>query len=162
MCVFSVVIKPALGNIIRRGGEKQTTTSRKSLKRRIRYLSKEAEMAIIYQWKLERLIGDIIKLRKKEVKAKETANQYRAVDESFINFNRTLSKTDVEAVSTSSCKDPIYSSVSPSDEIALINLKGWYRKYTDQKIAVLTAEIEKQKSRLEHVESLEVENDTKV
>ena len=48
-------------------------------------------MAIIHQWKLERLIGDIIKLRKKEVKAKETANQYRAVDESFIDFNRTLS-----------------------------------------------------------------------
>ena len=117
-------------------------------------------MAIIYQWKLERLIGNIIELRKKEVKAKETANQYRAVDGSFISFNRTLSKTDVEAVSLSSCKDPVYSSVSPSDEIALINLKGWYRKYTDQKIAVLTAEIEKQKSRLEHVESLEAENDS--
>ena len=112
-------------------------------------------MTIIYQWKLERLIGDIIKLRKKEVKAKETANQYRAVDESFINFNRTLSKIDVEAVSTSFSEEPVYSSVSPSDEIALINLKEWYRKYTDQKIAVLTAEIKKQKSRLEHVESLE-------
>ena len=116
-------------------------------------------MAIIYQWKLERLIEDIIKLRKKEVKAKETANQYRAVDESFINFNRTLSKTDVEAVSISHSKDPVYSSVSPSDEIALINLKGWYRKYTDKKIADLTAEIEKQKSRLEQIEILEVEND---
>ena len=116
-------------------------------------------MTIIYQWKLERLIWDIIKLRKKEVKAKETTNQYRAVDEGFINFNRTLSKTDVEAVSTSSCKDPVYSSVSPSDEIALVNLKEWYRKYTDQKIAVLTAEIEKQKSRLEQIEILEVEND---
>ena len=116
-------------------------------------------MAIINQWKLERLIGDVIKLRKKEVKAKETANQYRAVDKSFLNFNRTLSKTDVEAVSISHSKDPIYSSVSPSDEIALINLKGWYRKYTDQKIADLTARIEKQKSMLEQVESLEVEND---
>ena len=114
-------------------------------------------MTIIYQWKLERLIGNIIKLRKKEVKAKETANRYSAVDESFINFNRTLSKIDVEAVSTSSCKDPVYSSVSPSDEIALINLKGWYRKYTDKKIADLRAEIEKQKSRLEQVESLELE-----
>lgn len=113
-------------------------------------------MTIIYQWKLERLIGDIIKLRKKEVKAKETANQYRSVDESFINFNLTLSKTDVEAVSTSSCGDLVYSSVSPSDEIALVNLKEWYRKYTDQKIAVLTAEIEKQKSRLEQIEILEV------
>ena len=28
-------------------------------------------MTIIYQWKLERLIGTIIELRKKEVKAKE-------------------------------------------------------------------------------------------
>lgn len=119
-------------------------------------------MAIIYQWKLERTFGDIIRLRKKEVKAKETANQYRAIDESFINFNRILSKNDVEAISTSFSEDPVYSSVSPSDEIALINLKGWYRKYTDQKIADLTAEIEKQKSRLEQVESLEAENDTEV
>ena len=117
------------------------------------------KMAIIYQWKLERLFGDIIKLRKKEVKAKETTNQYRAIDESFINFNRLLSKIDVEAVSTSYSEEPVYSSVSPNDEIALINLKGWYRKYTDQKIADLTAAIEKQKSRLEQVESLEVLND---
>lgn len=116
-------------------------------------------MTTIYQWKLEQNFGrETFKIRKKEVEVKETAKQYRALNGGFVTYRRTLPKEHVEAISKE-FSEPIYSSLNPSDGIALAQLKEWYREHTDKRIANLTAQIEKQKHLLEQVESLEAEND---
>lgn len=115
-------------------------------------------MATIYQWKLEQDFGrDTFKVRKKVVEAKETAKQYRALEEEFVNFQRTLLKASIDTVSMGSFREPVYSSLDPNEEVALAKLKEWYKDYSNRKIADLTSEIERRKNLLQQVESLTIE-----
>ena len=111
-------------------------------------------MAIIYQWMLEEDFNGNVQVRKHEVKAKETAMQYRVTTNAFIDFRRTLPKDKIDSISRSLTGKPIYSSLSPSDNIALANLKRWYRDYANQRVAQFKAKIAEHQSKLLQVENL--------
>ena len=117
-------------------------------------------MPTIYQWMLEEDFDGNIRVRRHEVKAKETAMQYRVKTNDFIDFRRTLPKDKIESISTSFAGKPIYSSLSPSDNIALANLKRWYRGHTNQKVAKFKAKIAEHQSKLLQIENLTNEEDS--